>query len=185
MNILRKNDGLSLLDLLAAMVITVIIVGLASSLFLTGTNLSGEILESAQAYRNGQVAIMHLEKYTCNAASEFGAGSGSSVLPWGGTVDYLEYNIYDSPPDIINGPSITSRYEFSGTTLLYFPDITDTSTVVIVSDHINSCDYNFNTTTGDNIVVEIEIEALDNNDNLNSAYTLATMIRATANDSNV
>jgi len=187
MNILRKNDGLSLLDLLAAMVITVIILGLASSLFLSGTTLSGEILESAQAYRNAQIVIMHLDKNTRNAASKFTIDDDTSLIGLG-WAEYLEYGVYSSPltsGELISGPAITSRYEFVANSIIYFPDKSDPSTYTTVSSHINSCGFSFNATTGDNIVVEIKIETLDNNNNSDSAYTLVTMVQAAATDSSV
>ncbi len=159
--------------------ITILIMGLACSFFISGTSLSDDMLCSVQAQRNAQIAVMHLDKYARNAASEFTVASGTSVVDPTRTVSYLEYNVYDSPPDIINGPAITSRYEYYDNNLIYIPD-TAGAEVVLVSKYINDCEFTFTARTADNIVLEVEIEALDNNYDPESVCAVSTMVSAAA-----
>lgn len=142
---MKTNNGLTLIEILIGMLVMTSIILAGSSIYLSGMNLSVDAQYSAQAHRNAQIVMMHIEKNAREAGSVFTV----STSPMSVT-----FNAYRS--------SIQSRYSFSGNTITYIPN-TVIPAVNTVFNHIQSCSFAPHIDTG-GVVLDVTITALDNND---------------------
>lgn len=174
---LKRNDGITLIEIMLALVIMVFVISAGSGWYLSNNNMAQGMITNSSAFRNAQIATMHIEKNVRDAASNFHIDSSTGNLT-------LTYRIYRDALDVYSGPSITCRYEFDSTAgeIRYYPDLgASPATYNIVSSHITNC--NLSIESLDGVVLHIEITALDNEDGPESACTLSTCIEATATSS--
>lgn len=165
LKIFKNNSGVTLLELLIAMFLIVLIIFTGSGIYLSGMNLSAAAQASAQAYRNAQVALMHMQKYIPNCATNFSISADKK------TVAFKTYNI-DSP-NFSNGPTITVRYQFSNKTITFTPDMSAPDNTLTFSC-INNC--TFEPVSGDTSMLKITIKGEDSDgENL---YEIQTIVSA-------
>ena len=128
MNI-KKNDGVTLLELIIAMVLMLLVLSLCGSVFLSGDSLIRDNSSRVNSY--AQLVSMHIAKYARNAASNYSITSNS---PDSGDVT-LQYRINSGPLD---NASITSMYIFDSSEeeIIYYQDITGSS--IVISKNIQS-----------------------------------------------
>ena len=170
MNI-RRKDGVTLLELIIAMALSVLVMSAASAMYLSGNNIAKETINSAQAPRNAQIVLMHMQKNICNAATEFNIENNIDLDGIDGNNDKaLNYRQYGADP--YGDPSVMCRYEFikSSREIVFMHGANNT----VVGRHIEDCIF-----TEDGVMLSVGIAALDNNDNPASAYTLNTWVEAT------
>lgn len=164
MKTIKRNNkaGVTLIELLIAMSLTVVIMSAGGGFYLSFANMTNDAITSTQAQRNAHIALMHIENNIRNAASEF--------IINGNILKYRRY----AGADIYSGPTIICEYEYNanlGQIVFRNPP-----NQIIVSNHIYGC--SFSKYQDDGIVLQVEITARDNNDNPNSEYTLSTNIEA-------
>lgn len=170
MNI-RRADGVTLLELIIAMALTVLVMSAASGMYLSGNNIAKETINSAQAHRNAQIVLMHMQKNICGAATEFIIEENIDLDGIDGKNDKaLNFRQYGA--DIYGDPSVMCRYEFikSSREIIFMHGVNAT----IVGRHIEDCIF-----TKDGVMLSLEIAALDNNDKQSTEYTLNTWVEAT------
>lgn len=181
--IAKNNNGITVLELLITLVITVPVILAASSMFLSTTNIIGSTIDSTQAHRNAQITLMHIQKYISNAAGAFTIVDSIDL-----DSDYIndvsvEYLKCPDAANIYSSPTITSRYEYLSSTneLKYYDDYSNPGQYVIISQQVANC--SFDITPTDEISINVIITFLDNNNNPDNSYTLDTWIHPTATGS--
>lgn len=158
---MKGNRGVTLLEILLAISLLTLIIIAGGGICLSGMNLSVDAQYSAQAHRNAQIAMMHIEKNARKSASEF------EIMDSGRTVTFNAYRSL-----------MRSRYAFSDDldSITYIPDILNPTMNTIVFNHISSCD--FNITPGDGVILDVAIEAFDNNNRARNICRLETSVEA-------
>lgn len=166
---IKRNNGVTLLELLIAMTLIILVMSLGSGVFLSFNNIAEGTITSSQAQRNAQIALMHIQKNICNAAGSF-VIDGNVSNNSGNSVEYRMYA--PDASDIYLEPNIVCRYEFYNGEIRFYPGN------ILVSNHISNCI--FRKVQTDGVVLHIEITALNSNNDPNSAYTVDTRVEATA-----
>lgn len=168
---MKSNKGVTLLELLIAISLLLLVIMGGSSIYLSGMNLSMGTQGYAQAQRNADIVLLHIDKYARHAASEF------YIDKSGYKVRFLVYdsNNLDSAPETI------SQYEFltDQGQVIYTPDTSSPNTFTVISDHIVNCSFSVVHKETDGIVLYIEVTATDNKGDLNNSYTLRRTVEAT------
>lgn len=157
---MRTNSGLTLLEVLIAISLLVLVIFAGSGIYLSGMNLSADAQYSAQAHRNAQVVMMHIEKTVRQSASEFDIRDGGNRVI---------FNTYRSGQ---------SDYVFSNETdlITYTPDISHPGDHTVVFNHISNC--TFNIIPHDGVVLNVMVEAFDNNNRAGNTCRLETSVEA-------
>ena len=166
---LKNNSGVTLLELLIGISMMTMVIFAGSSMYLSGMSLSVDAQESAQAHRNAQILLMHIEKYVQDAATNFKVlDAGNNVVTLGTKVVFKTYNA--ASPDFSNPPSISKQYTFNTTakTVTY-----SSGSETIIFRHISGCTFEAN-----ELGLKINITALNNKDNNASSYELKSNISA-------
>lgn len=162
---IKNNKGFTLLELLIAITLMLVVMSIGGGIYLGGANLASEMVDSSQAHRTAQLAFMHIQKNVRSAASNFSIdSSGESVI----------YRRYSDTTETYTSPSITTRYEFDSSSgeLRYYSAVP--TTYEVVSSHIASCNFSVDITDG--VVLSVEITALDNNNNPDTACTFSGQV---------
>jgi prepilin-type N-terminal cleavage/methylation domain-containing protein len=158
---MKNKRGVTLIELLIAISLLVVIMTLGTGIYLSGTNLSADMVNTSQAHRTAQIAFMHVQKHVRESAC-------INAL----TSTELHFNSFSGVSDIYSSPSIESKYEYDSTSseMRFYPDRSDTSNYELVAAHISGCTF---TEDPSGICVSVEITALDNNDTAESACTFS------------
>lgn len=167
---MKKSTGFTILELLIALSLLILILSFGGGIYLSGDSLARAMVNFSQAHRNAQLALMHIEKNVRNAGSEFEI----ELLTNGVRLRYLRYG---GLTDIYTTPTIISEYLFDSTLgqIIYTPDISTPDNSTLVSGHITNC--SFDVVPTDGVVLEVEVTALDNNDNPENSVTLSTQVQ--------
>lgn len=159
---MKNNSGVTLLEILIAISILTLVLFAGSGIYISGMNLSLNAQRMAQAYRNAQVAMMHIEKNVRDAGSNFDILDGGSTL---------RFDVYTG------GPMIRREYRLEGTPLnrMRFTD-SSRPTEIVIFGHIANC--NFDITPTDGVILNVRIDAFDNGNRAENIYVLDTSIEA-------
>lgn len=151
MNI-RSNKGITLIELMIGITLSLLVMSLVSSVPLSGNNISNDMVRSIKADNCARLASMHITKYAPEAASNFRRVLDSPDI---GDVTLI-YRAYASSTE--TDPSIISTYVFDSSEdmILYYP--TSSSSPVIVSRDIQDCSF---TIIGPGL--QVVITGVDNN----------------------
>lgn len=166
----KSSSGVTLLELLVAMSLLVLVIFAGSGIYLSGISLSVDAQSSAQAHRNAQIVLMHIEKYVVNCATEFSIKDGNKTL---------EFGIYNlSSPNFASPPIIKSQYKFDATskTVTFTPDIFTPNVNTMIFSHVNDCV--FTGIAGDTLVLNVSIKADNNKNDGKDIYELRSNISA-------
>lgn len=162
---MKNNKGVTLLELLIAMSLLTLVMSAGSSIYLSSTNIYTSAGEWAQAQRNAQIPMMHIKKYVKDCASNFEISNNN------GTVEFM---VFANANDI--EPTIRRRYELINGTIRYYSNYVDQDSLFsIIGQHISSCTFSV---PGGGHALEVQITAMDNNDNIEGSYALTSRIAA-------
>lgn len=176
---MKKNKGITLLELLIAGALLFVIIGSLGGIYVSGWNFFREAQYHTQAQQNAMVAVMHMGKQL--------RGAGIYIVPLmiiipGDPIPNttLLFRVYEHSTlaDLQAGPNITSRYTYDRDAhqLIYEPDISG-AFQQIVGRHIHGFTRSIiHGGVGMGPGVEFTITSRDNRDSIESQYTLTTRI---------
>lgn len=155
---MKKNAGLTLIELLIAMTIAVGIIMFTGSVFLSANNLVGNMINYSKSHRTAQIAFMHIQKNIKDAAC-------MNIYTPSPTITDLYFNDYND----VFAPTFFERkytYDSASGEIKYYPDRNAAAVFEIVADHISNCVF---TLDANYISIGAQITALDDDDDIDSA----------------
>jgi len=165
---MRKNNAVTLLELIIAISLLTLIVFAAGGIYLSGWRMSRDARFQAQAERNAMIPMMHMVKHLSEKAGNPKMVVGPGYIP-PPPFTTIYFNVYNDPPDFDNPPSGFDSYQWDGDRHQIFFNTS------VIGSHIFYARFE---PSHFGAIYNITITARDNNDSEDSEYTLNSSVEA-------
>ncbi len=172
---MKNNAGTTLLEIMLSLSLFIVVLLCAGGFYLSSLSISADIQNYARIQANAQTALMHIEKYVRNAASEL------TILPDSPEINdvTLQFLVYD-PALFDLGPTVTCQYLFDASegelVYSYGKDINVPEEETMLTDQLTVCE--MTVVESGTAVLNVSLTAVDEEGNQDDSYTVSTAIES-------